>query len=93
MATLQYNLFPPPSVSHAHSSVKAIQKLNETELRLGLDSKTSPVMMSTKTVPTYVGTVFVLVFVGESKYMSANGSVLGTLYVNLAVNSNMASSM
>ena len=41
MATLQYNLFPPPSVSHAHSSVKAIQKLNETELTLGLDSKTS----------------------------------------------------
>ena len=70
-------------VSHAHSNVKAIQKLNETELRLGLDSKTS-------WHDEYKDSAYI--FVGERKYTSANGSVLGPPRVNLALNSNTASS-
>jgi len=41
-----------------------------TELRLGLDSKTS-------WHDEYKDSAYI--FVGESKYMSANGSLLGTL--------------
>ena len=63
-------------VSHAHSNVKAIQKLNEMELRLGLDSKTS-------WHDDYKDNAYI--FVGERKYTSADGSVLGTLYVNLGM--------
>ena len=39
-------MYTTPSYTHthahnSHSNVKAIQKLNETELKLGLDSKSS----------------------------------------------------
>ena len=50
----------PSLVSHPHSNVKAIQKLNETELRLGLDSKTS-------WHDEYKDSAYI--FVGERKYV------------------------